>query len=96
MRLTKKDFNYHSPMLYKLSQLENIEEELGINLIRLSIALKQKFVYHNGKAKIELLGLHIKSNELYLYGFVENTTHAVYLSLEDYGKTWALTREELL
>lgn len=80
----------------KLGQLEDLEDELGIDLITLFKALKQKFVYHNAKVKIELLGLHIKSNELYLYGVVEDTTHAVYLSLKDYGKTWALTKEELL
>lgn len=78
------------------NKYEGIEKELGIDLSILFKALKQKFVYYKGKVKIELLGLHIKSNKLYLYGFVKDTTHAVYLSLEDYGKTWALTREELL
>lgn len=77
----------------KLGQLEDIEEEIGIDLIALFKALKQKYVFHKENVKIELLGLHIKSGELYLYGFVEDTTHGVYLSLKDYGKTWALTRE---
>ena len=79
----------------KLGQLEDIEEENGLDLITLFKALKQKHVFHKENVKIELLGLHIKSNELYLYGFVEDTTHTVYLSLKDYGETWALTREEL-
>lgn len=79
----------------KLGQLEDIEEELGIDLIILFKALKQMFVFHKENLKIELLGLHIKSEELCLYGFVEDTTHAVYLSLKEHGKTWALTREEL-
>lgn len=82
--------------LDKLAHFVTVGKELGMDLITLSEALKQKFVYHYEKVKIELLGLHIKSNELYLYGFVEDTTHAVYLSLKEYGKTWALTREELL
>lgn len=80
----------------KLCRLEDIEDELGIDLITIFKALKQKFVYHNEKVRIELLSLTIKFNKLYLYGFVENTLHAVYLSLKDYGKTWALTKEELL
>ena len=79
----------------KLGRLEDIEEELGIDLITLFKALKQMFVFHKENVKIELLGLHIKSNELYLFGFVKDTVHAVYLSLKDYGKDWALTKEEL-
>ena len=79
----------------KLELLENIEEQIGIDLITLFKALKQMFVFHKENVKIELLGLHIKSNELYLFGFVKDTVHAVYLSLKDYGKTWALTKEEL-
>ena len=82
----------------KLELLENLEEELGIDLITLFKALKQKFVFHKENVKIELIGIHfqsIKSNELYLFGFIKDTVHAVYLSLKDYGKTWALTKEEL-
>ena len=98
MRLTLKNKeirdNFNAEYA-KLADLEDIEDELGIDLITLFKALKQKFIYNKVKIKIELLGLHIKSNELYLYGFVEDTTHAVYLSLKDYGKTWALSKEEL-
>lgn len=85
----------HKQCVNKLGKLEDIEDELKIDLITLFKALKQKFVFHKENVKIELLGLHIKSNELYLYGFVENTTHAVYLSLKEHKKTWVLTREEL-
>ena len=79
----------------KLELLEDIEEGLGIDLITLFKALKQKFVFHKENVKIELIGVHIKSNELYLFGFAKDTVQAVYLSLKDYGKTWALTKEEL-
>ena len=82
-------------MYRKLKALEDLEEEIGIDLITLFKALKQKFVFHKENVKIELLGIHIKSGELCLYGFVEDTTHGVYLSLKEYGKTWVLTREEL-
>ena len=79
----------------KWHKILDFEEELGIDLITLFKALKQKFVFHEENVKIEILGIHIKSNELYLYGFAEDTTYTIYLSLKEYGKTWALTREEL-
>ena len=79
----------------KLKSLEDLEEELKIDLITLFKVLKQKHVFHKENVKIEILGIHIKSNELYLYGFAEDTTHTIYLSLKEYGKTWVLTREEL-
>lgn len=79
----------------KLELLENIEEQIGIDLFTLFKALKQMFVFHKENVKIELIGIHIKSKELYLFGFVKDTVQEVYLSLKDYGKTWALTKEEL-
>ena len=86
--------NYYD-LVHKLGVLEDLEEEIGIDFITLSKILKQRFVYDNDRVKIELLGLHIKSDELYLDGFVEDTTHAVYLRLKDYGKTWTITKEKL-
>ena len=106
-RLTKKnDIGYfpifehetkgkYYDLVHKLGSLEDLEEEIGIDFITLSKILKQRFVYDNDLVKIELLGLHIKSDELYLYGFVEDTMHAVYLRLKDYGKTWTITKEKL-
>ena len=85
--------NYYD-LVHKLGVLEDLEEELGIDFITLSKILKQRFVYDKDQVKVELLGLHIKSDELYLYGFVEDTMHAVYLRLKDYGKTWTMTKEE--
>ena len=85
--------NYYD-LVHKLGVLEDLEEEINIDFITLSKILKQRFVYNNDQVKIELLGLHINSDELYLYGFVEDTMHAVYLSLKEYGKTWALDKEE--
>ena len=82
-------------MYVKLKSLEDLEEEIGIDFITLSKILKQRFIYDKDQVKVELLGLHIKSDELYLYGFVEDTMHAVYLRLKDYGKTWTITKEKL-
>ena len=86
--------NYYD-LVYKLGVLEDLEEELGIDLIILFKALKQKYVFHEENLKIELLGLHIKSDQLYLYRFAQATMHAVYLRLKDYGKTWTITKEKL-
>ena len=86
--------NYYD-LVHKLGVLEDLEEEISIDFITLSKILKQRFVYDKDQIKIELLGLHIKSDELYLYGFVENTMQAVYLRLKDYGKTWTITKEKL-
>ena len=85
----------------KLEQLEDIEEdikeELGIDLITLSKVLKQKFVFNKEKIKVDLLSLFldIDSNKLYIYGYIRNTFEDVRLYAKDYGKTWALTREDL-
>lgn len=85
----------------KLEQLEDIEEdikeELGIDLITLYKVLKQKFVFNKEKVKVDLLSLYldIESNKLYIYGYIKNTFEDVRLYSKDYGKTWALTREEI-
>ena len=88
-----KDFFAHKELeLYKKARKYiELTEELGCPLEVVFKALKQMFVFHKENIKIELLGLHIKSNELYLYGFVEDTTKAVYLYLKDYKKTWWLS-----
>ena len=91
----KQKFEIIEKDLDRLEEYRKIEEEIGIDFITLSKILKQRFVYDSCQVKIELLGLHIKSDELYLYGFVEDTTHAVYLRLKDYGKTWTITKEKL-
>ena len=86
--------NYYD-LVYKLGVLEDIEDELELDLITLFKVLQQRFVYDKDQVKIELLGLHIKADELYLYGFVEDTMQAVYLRLKDYGKTWTMAKEKL-
>ena len=86
--------NYYD-LVHKLGVLEDLEEEIGIDFITLSKILKQRFVYDKDQVKVELLGLHIKSDELCLYGFVEDTMQAVYLRLKDYGKTWTMAKEKL-
>lgn len=125
-RLTKKDKNgyevkgdnpntsiamYISMGIQKLGQLEDIEEELGIDLITLFKALKQNMWYkHYDKEYNEtwiwdahcymkpLLNVYSKTIEIKEY--VDNAGGYWYVDkdvvyLKDYGKTWALTKEEL-
>ena len=112
MRLTRYDDEnrYYRPCDYesdkqstilklckKLGQLESIEEELGIDLITLFNALKNGFWY-----KEENDIVHISKND---YLLSSGAIHfagkglifaGLFLCNKDYGKTWALTKEELL
>ena len=103
MRLTIKDkiirdtFNAEYA---KLADLEDIEEELGIDLITLFKALKNNKVWvrtlkNNFHKSIECReGVRIES---FFWLNVKNSDgHWVDYRIKDYGKTWALTKEELL
>ena len=85
----------------KLELLENIEEELGIDLIKAVELCKQvnskKVVYI--KDEYGIYPIKILNNldiELFNHRLYKNSS-GVYVSLNlyDYGKTWALTKEEL-
>ena len=86
-------------MLYnKLGKLEDIEEELGIDLITLFKALKNGFYYKKeNKNIIE----HISKDDLLLSSGAIHFAGkglifaSLFLPFKDYGKTWALTKEEL-
>ena len=85
----------------KLELLENLEEELGIDLIKAVELCKQvnskKVIYIKdewGTYPIKILdNLDV---ELFNHRLYKNCG-GVYVSLDlyDYGKTWALTKEEL-
>ena len=77
----------------KLKLLEDIEEELGIDLITLFTALKEGiFINDNGPVYRD----YIRSIEYWsdCWGFISNDAYIDVL-LKDYGKTWALTKTEL-
>ena len=78
--------------------IENIKEELGVDLITFSKVLKQKFVFNKEKIKVDLLSIFFdfETNKLYMYGYIKGTFEDARLYAKDYGKTWALTREEWL
>lgn len=96
----------------KLADLEDIEEELGIDLITLFEALKQgscgvayMFVqndynenYKKGLIKPLIINyIRKKSNEKsFQLNLYDSLTCKYYMvDTKDYGKTWALTKEEL-
>lgn len=89
----------------KLGLLEDIEEQIGIDLITLFKALKDrqvifKHIYGLKKPKIylethKIAGLLFdgKNYGLWLYDNGYGDEFCAYT--KDYGKTWALTKEEL-
>ena len=78
----------------KLADLEDIEEELGIDLITLFKALKQGGVYVKEGNKVDW-GLMMKGFEIVGNGNEISLWSQVKLEPKDYGKIWALTKEEL-
>ena len=79
----------------KLADLEDIEEELGIDLLTLFKAQTQGFYIINVSNKIEKVRL-----SEWRFNLIKKEVHRVqwnnHLLFADYGKTWALTKEELL
>ena len=107
MRLTyKTDCGYYTGMpnsvdvrdaLQKLATLEDIEDKLGIDLLTLFKSLEQGIWFRNivdnkmrcsipmcAELEISKKGLTLISMEMDILFY-----------FKDYGKTWALTKEEL-
>ena len=85
----------------KLGELENIEEEIGIDLINAVELCKQvnskKVVYTKERWGIDTIKIIDELDiELFSHRLYKNFG-GVYVSLDlyEYGKTWALTKEEL-
>lgn len=106
MRLTERTANGFAPkyeretranyydLVEKLGQLEDIEDELGIDLVTLFKAMKYGIYKKNDDLCFEAT-LRIHNNQYYLcQPYDDVLLHIVHL--RDYGKTWALTKEELL
>lgn len=94
--------------LEKLSKIEDIEEELGIDLITLFKALKDGInVYYEDEERYNFHNdLRIEYHKtlgwglVYIYGSCCRNDMPMMLDmdfyeLKGYGKTWALTKEEL-
>ena len=98
-KLKDKELSTELDSLHKLGQLEDIEEEIGIELITLFKALKNGIYWKDDNGKFyyfNLKGSVLDFNEKMI---VDNPIDDVYgeiFLLKEYGKTWALTKEELL
>lgn len=95
---------YATQLFDKLKLLEDIEEELGIDLVTLFKALKNGVYYkytfndkHSGF--ITLIEFSDFVDICYDSDFKEwciDIRGMSHFTTKDYGKTWALTKEELL
>ena len=86
-------------LLTKLGKLEDIEDELGIDLATYFKIKSAKSVYVKelGEDCCEMLVRPSKDSIDVCYkGFVDIPECDSCLKLKDYGKTWALTKGELL
>ena len=84
----------------KLHQILNIEEELGIDLTILFNALKNGVYYFDEQGQLIYSNVWLTDNHVSTgvhdklsYSF--KTPYHETLLFEDYGKTWALSEEEL-
>lgn len=86
----------HKECVNKLGQLEDIEDGLGIDLIIIFKALKNGFYYKKESAIVHISkdDLLLRSGAIHFAG--KGLIFAgLFLPFKDYGKTWALTKEEL-
>lgn len=102
-----KDYTFSSEgLIYmKLGQLEDIEEELGIELVVLFKALYEGVyvinVYENIIFVEPILSFNKEKNtNLYVLDGITSfppnkLCESYFYYFKDYGKTWALTKEEL-
>ena len=99
-RLTLKNKDWAcqltTPMYDKLHDLEDIEEKIGIDLITLFEAFNGIYYIKDGKIKF---ACHIAIVDWKIYileeSFEIDAKKGFCVGLNDYGKAWALTREEL-
>ena len=88
----------HKPCMEYLKSLKNIEDELGIDLVTLFKALKNGIHAADGDTwDGNELAVYFKKKCLYSEWYsLEGYSHIECFYFKDYGKTWALTKEELL
>lgn len=100
-RLKDEELSTKLDSIHKLGELEDIEEELGIELTVLFSALKYGVYYFDEQG--QLIHDHVSLVNNYIgvgtpeklsFSFLTYSTRQTLL-FENYGKTWALTKEEL-
>lgn len=90
----KQQYEQIGKDLNLFEEYKKIEEELGIDLITLFKALKQGGVYVKYGNKVDWC-LMMKNFEIFGDGNEILLMSQIKLNPKDYGKTWALTKEEL-
>lgn len=89
--------NRFKSILETIKQYKDIEKELGIDLITLIKALANG-IYdkaNNRDVRVDLIyHYHLQKRVLWYESETDPYYNGCYL-FEDYGKTWALTKEEL-
>ena len=88
-----KNYRYEliEDVVDKLGELEDLEEDLGIDLITLFKILKSENIYANGKRYDNSNSLSYMGNSWLIF----NHQAKQGFRFKDYGKTWALTKEKL-
>ena len=84
--------------LEKLEKLEDLEEELGIDFITLFKVIKEDQIYYKFFNEIQCwspIKIELRKGNIYFARQVGGK-YSLRQPLSNYGKTWALTREELL
>lgn len=104
---TEEELNeYLHSIITKLGKLEDIEDKLGVDLITFFKILDGKKLYgkdSNGRIyemfTVQDMRCFFDEGAFIAYDPYYNSMQhdkRCYLHLKDYGKTWALTKEELL
>ena len=100
-RLKDEELSTKLDSIHKLGMLEDIEEELGIDFIKLFRALKYGIYCFTSQKRLTHNYVRLVSNDIGVgvrdkvsYSFMTIFGEQILL-FEDYGKTWALTEEEL-
>ena len=75
-------------VMNKLGQLEDIEEKIGIELVVLFKAVKEGFIDNKRK-------YHHFNNVFFDKNAISDGYSKEAFLFKEYGKTWALTKEEL-
>lgn len=102
-RFTKHDYEHDlfRDIYRKLQDLENVEEEIGIDLTVLFTALKNGVYYFDEQGQlihdyVWLVNDYVAEGVPDKLSFSFKTSHnRQVLLFEDYGKTWALYKQQL-
>ena len=81
----------------KLGQYEDIDEEIGIDLITLNKLRKASIIYVKFFGEIQEWNktkLDMRNCKIW-YGYISGKGYTLSQPLSNYGKTWSLTKEEL-